>query len=201
MAALNNGDRNVRWRAAAALGEIKDVRAVEPLAAALKDSDSDVRCAAAEALSKIGDKRTVTALAAALPDWDCQKFICGVLVGWGWQPQTEREQVYLWICQRQTSELAKSWEQVRRILLEDVLSRDKRRMDNAVFTFISLGREEIISELVKILDEHGHKEMAETYLNSGHQGLDTAARDWARRHGYAISTGAGSHEASWGSWR
>ena len=39
----------VRRAAAKALGEIKDLRAVEPLISALKDSDKEVRKAAARA--------------------------------------------------------------------------------------------------------------------------------------------------------
>jgi len=43
-------------RHAAALGEIKDPRTVEPLVAALKDKNSDVRKRAARALTKITGK-------------------------------------------------------------------------------------------------------------------------------------------------
>jgi WD40 repeat protein len=48
-------DRNVRWKAVQALGEIGDARAVEPLRAALNDEDPAVREAAAEALRQIED--------------------------------------------------------------------------------------------------------------------------------------------------
>ena len=51
--ALEDSDADVRWKAAYALGEIGDERAVEPLIEALKDSNKDVRENAAEALKKI----------------------------------------------------------------------------------------------------------------------------------------------------
>ena len=55
-------DPGVRSAAAAALGQLRDPRAVEPLIAAL--DDLPVRCVAAEALGQIGDPRAVEPLAA-----------------------------------------------------------------------------------------------------------------------------------------
>ena len=52
--ALKDQDEHVRWKAAGALGNIGDARAVEPLIETLKDSVHDVRHVAAEALVKIG---------------------------------------------------------------------------------------------------------------------------------------------------
>ena len=70
IAALKGRDANVRQRAAEALGEIKDPRAVEPLIAALKDADMYVRRLAAEALGKIKDPRAVHVLLAGLRERD-----------------------------------------------------------------------------------------------------------------------------------
>jgi HEAT repeat protein len=58
--------RMVRFAAAAALGEIGDARAVEPLVAALQDRT--LREVAARALGQIGDARAVEPLLAALQD-------------------------------------------------------------------------------------------------------------------------------------
>jgi len=68
--ALEDSDAGVRWKAAYALGEIGDERAIEPLIEALKDSDEYVRGGAAHALGKIGDKRAVEPLIEALKDSD-----------------------------------------------------------------------------------------------------------------------------------
>jgi len=64
--ALKGWDVVVRRRAAEALGEIGDKRAVEPLIEALKDSDKDVQKGAAKALGEIGDERAVEPLIEAL---------------------------------------------------------------------------------------------------------------------------------------
>lgn len=65
-----NLDSFVREAAISALGEIGDPRAVEPLVAALKDLNPLVREAAARALGEIGDPRAVEFLVAALKDSD-----------------------------------------------------------------------------------------------------------------------------------
>jgi HEAT repeat protein len=68
--ALCHEDKDVRQKAAEALGRMGDVRAVEPLILALKDSESDVAADAAGALGKIGDVRAVEPLVLALKDLD-----------------------------------------------------------------------------------------------------------------------------------
>lgn len=64
--ALGNNDLDVRWRAAAALGEIGDARAVEPLIVALRDPHGWVCKEAIVALGKIGDPRAVEPLIATV---------------------------------------------------------------------------------------------------------------------------------------
>jgi len=66
---LGDKDKDVRMRAAGALGNIKDARAVEPLIKALGDESKDVRMYAASALSGIGVP-AVEPLIKALKDKD-----------------------------------------------------------------------------------------------------------------------------------
>lgn len=61
-------DYQVRRAAAIALGETRDVRAIEPLIAALNDEQYSVRLAAVDALGKSGHARGIEALAAILTD-------------------------------------------------------------------------------------------------------------------------------------
>ena len=65
---LQNSSWQIRWDAAAALGETKDPRAVGPLSAALQDENSYVRMTAARSLGMIDDPRVVAALIQALKD-------------------------------------------------------------------------------------------------------------------------------------
>ncbi|MDP6380206.1 MAG: M56 family metallopeptidase, partial [Phycisphaerae bacterium] len=66
IAALKDGDANVRLRAADALGKIQDARAIEPLTAALEDEDPSVRAVVAHALATIKGAEMGRARAAAL---------------------------------------------------------------------------------------------------------------------------------------
>jgi len=70
LTALGHQDPWVRWRAAAALGDLGDPRAVEPLIAAL--GDLDVRHHAVPALGKLGDERAFDPLVEALRDQELQ---------------------------------------------------------------------------------------------------------------------------------
>ena len=54
--------------AADMLGQLGDVRAVEPLIACLKDQDKDIRAIAADALGELEDARAVEPLIACLKD-------------------------------------------------------------------------------------------------------------------------------------
>jgi len=66
---LGSSDRRTRSKAAKALGELKDTRAVEPLIATLKDSNTEVRSEATSAVALLGNA-AVEPLIAALKDSD-----------------------------------------------------------------------------------------------------------------------------------
>ena len=80
-------DASVRAAAAKALGEIGDVRTVDPLIAALNDQDAYVITIAARSLAKLGDVRAVEPLIVASKDRDgaklagkSRKLLCTVRV-------------------------------------------------------------------------------------------------------------------------
>jgi len=66
----DDGSETVRRTAAFVIGQIGDIRAVEPLLQALKDGKAVVREAAAMALGMIGDARAVEPLIQTLQDKD-----------------------------------------------------------------------------------------------------------------------------------
>ena len=65
---LQNDSWQIRWDAAAALGETKDPRGIGPLSTALKDENSYVRMTAARSLGMIDDPRVIEPLIQALGD-------------------------------------------------------------------------------------------------------------------------------------
>lgn len=66
VAALRHPQMEVRWRAAVALGWLKDPRAVEPLIALMDGAEYEVKVNAAWALGQIGDPRAVSPLLAVM---------------------------------------------------------------------------------------------------------------------------------------
>ncbi|WP_211531203.1 HEAT repeat domain-containing protein [Methanocalculus chunghsingensis] len=67
---LREGTLNYRWRAAEALGEEGDQRAVGPLIEALSDPHVDVSWIAAKSLGRLGDPEAVPHLISMLDDDD-----------------------------------------------------------------------------------------------------------------------------------
>ena len=82
-------------------------------------------------------------------------------------------------------------------LVRKVIQDPPNRL-RVLFVGIKLGIRGSEERLIKALDEHGDKRMAEDFLNSGSPQLYYGAKRWANHHGYSISSGMGSHRASWG---
>jgi HEAT repeats len=183
-----------------ALGELGDRRPLELLIGCLKHDSFEVQTAAIQALGKLGDKGAVQPLVELLPNWGFKYELGGALKKLDWKPESDVERVYFWICNKNEIELLKHFEMTKQVLLADAQSGDARKLDNALYTFIGLGREESISDLIKILYASGTKEMAETLINCGHKGLSDAARGWAVGRGYQVSTGFGGPDTHWGQW-
>ena len=198
---LRTKDLNLRNSLAIAQANICDHWKMGPLIAKLKDKNITVRKNAATALGDFNDKRAIPYLVSAMPDCNAQFEICMSLMVLGWKPSTDAEQVYDMTGKQEWNQLRANWVLTKRVLLNDIKSGNRNKIENAVFTFITLGEEEIIVELIKILNSKGDKVLAETYLNCGQHQLYEAANKWASRHGYNINSGSGSHNATWGGKR
>jgi HEAT repeat protein len=175
--------------------------AFEPLVACLSDQNRDVHESAIGALGDLGDKRAISPLSDALPDWNLNGALVSALEKLGWKPASDAEQIYDWIGKQDTSHLKQAWGKTSKVLLDDVSSGDQRKVENAVYSFVALGDPKVVDDLVQALDDHGDKDMAETFLNSGNDKLQQAAHDWASSNGYqTITLPADSTPMHWGSW-
>ncbi len=183
-----------------ALGKLADKQAVEPLIACLNDKDERVLRKAAEALGRFGDKRAVEPLIAALPNWPVKDAIGTALKQLDSKPAADKERFYCRVAQRDSNALLEDWKQTRQLILEDAGSQDPRKVQNAVYTVIALGKEEMVDDLVKLLNSCEDKGIAEIYLNCRHKGLSKAAEEWATRRGYNVPGGAGGSGPEWGRW-
>ena len=182
------------------LGDIKDERAVDPLAKILKTMVFSDKSMTISALEKIGSQDAMSALYNELTDWLHNEKIANILIRSGWRPQSDDDRIHLWVARRQKKDLLNNWDITTKILLKDIDSGNLNAIRNAIYTFIGIGRKNIIPDLINRLNSAGSREMAEIYLNCGSQQLETAAQDWARRHGYRIFSSGAGIPVSWGSF-
>jgi len=188
-----------RSRAATALGYINGFKAVGPLIAGLKDKKCDISRSVAEALGKIGDTQAINPLVNKLTYWNSNEIVAEALSRLGWKPQSVYDKVHLWVARRWGGVLKMNWPFTKKVLLEDIES-DYHAFENALFTFIAIGKEQIIPILIDKLDTVGNKAIAEAYLNCGHAELEEAARAWAAKHDFSVKAGTGSEPVKWGSF-
>jgi len=96
--ALNSRHKDIRLGVIEALGEIKDPRALSPLADQLDDSSNEIRWEAALALGEIGDPEAISHLVEALRDVDryVRYGAALSLQKLGWRPASEIEAGYLY---------------------------------------------------------------------------------------------------------
>jgi HEAT repeat protein len=164
----------------------------------LAEDYRDVRNWIPSCLGKIGEKSVSNNLVPLLTDWYYRKDIVSSLSALEWQPSNDKEQIHFWVAKGEGSELRNSWEITKKVLLEDIEANDYLTIENALYAFIGIGKEEIIQKLLDILNSKGNKIMAEAYLNCGYTELKLAAKEWARRNGYQIVAGEGASPVAWG---
>jgi len=75
----------------------------------------------------------------------------------------------------------------------------ERRL-HILFLTVKLGIPGSEEKLADVLMQYGDKKMAEDYLNSGSTKLSDAGKLWAKKNGYIINAGTGSHRVYWGQY-
>lgn len=133
----------------------------------------------ASALGNIEDKEAIDVLKETLPTWEANEEIGKTLEKLGWQPKTDEERVYFWICKKDVKKLNENWKLVKEILLKDFASNKVNKMENAIYTFAWLNKEEVIPELINIFNSTDNPFQLELFVKVGHPELLKAAHEWA----------------------
>lgn len=136
----------------------------------------------------------------ALPDWYLGPLVLTILQELEWKPTTEKEKVHYHVARRDSPTLSNDWDNTRRILLDDILSGNLVKIQNALYAFIGLGRNEILKELIDTLESKGTKDMAIAFLNCGNAALVEASRSWAKSRGFTIIPWGGKAPVHWGTF-
>jgi hypothetical protein len=184
-----------RSDAAWALGRLGSSTATYYLSRALSDRDNLVRAESARALMRLGDGRGLPVLAQHLADWFYGPRILPILRHAGWRPQTDADQIHLWVSHRDRAPLVRRWKSTKSVLIADLHSRFAL---SALYAAIAIGRADFIPEATAALVNGGSRAMAEAFLNCGQPDLKQAGESWAKARGYTILAGPGDPPVSWG---
>ena len=203
---LKQAESPYQDEAARVLGEINDPKTIKPLIEAISATqwqednykkDTLLRTLKL-ALTKFGIQ-AVPELKATLTKWYTAYHTASVLDSLGWQPRRPEDEIHYLVARRANNDLQALWSETKKILMKDITSKDPDRISNALYAFIGLGREEIISELLNLLDNYGTIQIAEAYLNSGHKRLVQGAIGWSEDRGLEVHKYAeGNSPVQWG---
>jgi len=203
---LKQSESPYQDEAARVLGEIKNPTTIKPLIAAITATqwyEDDYKTqkllrTVSLALNKFGIQ-AVPELKKTLTQWYTARHTAKILDSLGWKPRTDEEEIHFLVAQRAHSDLQALWAETKRILMKDISSKDTDRISNALYAFIGLGREEIISDLLTLLENYGTVQIAEAYLNSGHKTLVNGAVSWTQDRGLEVQKYAdGNSPVQWG---
>lgn len=197
--ALNDENENVRNKISETLIKI-GVPAIDPLITALESNqDWVVREKAAEVLGNIGGSRAIPYLVDALSDWKVGGTAAAALNKLSWNPISVEDKIHLFVAERNLDQLDRNWVDTRRVLYDDLKSDNNIVIRNAVFALISIGKQEVVPDLIDFIKNNGTKITAEAYLNCGNQQLSSAAKTWLENNNYVIIPSSSSgDEIIWG---
>lgn len=188
-----------------ALGQIGDRRAFEPLVTLLTEQFDGFtpinRALAVRILGQMKDPRAIPALVVCLRNRTINADAVEALKSIGWQPGSTEDTVHLHVAQGDFEALKENWPQAKEVLLSDVQSGDTATINNAVVTFIQIGDEAVLQDLIDIMNDNGNSRLASVYLNCGKGELEAVATKWAHANGYKITRMPGVNSVSWGQKR
>jgi HEAT repeat protein len=199
--ALSDYDDRVKDNAASSLEELGDKRAIEHLYKVVS-YHCHTNLTVARALIGLGESlKVIPKLVPLIKDWENGAYALSALVkNFNWKPRTISENVYMNIASKNGNNLREIWDDVKKVLLIDVKSNNYETIQYALFSFISIGIQEIIPILINTLNNYGTKTTAEAYLNCGNIELSNAAKSWAKINGYTITYTGGISPVTWGGW-
>jgi hypothetical protein len=169
-----------KWDAIRALGRTSDRRAVATLVGVLRNPESVFRKDAARALAGRSSTEAISVLTDSLRD-----------------PEDELRAAAAESLSKTLREYSDA--AAERSLLEIAGHGDLAVVNGAYLFLVGSGRQELEPLLVRaLLDYPASWQMAVDYLNSGNPNLSEAAKAWAAKHSYKITSRSGGPRVKWG---
>ncbi len=185
------------WYKCIELGPI----ATEPLIRMLHDKDDFVRSDAAETLNEIHDPLALPAFVEALTDVEIFEIAARALESFGWEPRSFSEKAHFMIAKGEIEAVQEMWEDVQKVIREDLLSRKIRTVQYAACFLLEDDEKEYIPELIEILEEMHCEKTACAYFFSDdcfygeHNALREASKKWFSLNTEIAIDGGKSDEA------
>jgi HEAT repeat protein len=203
---LQQEDSSIKIPVARTLGELKHVDAVEPLLEYLdsaktmrdREEQAEVYETVTTSLTDIGPQ-SIPLLLPKLTDWHSGRYVADVLKEFKFVPRSDEELIHYLVARRAKEQLTGNWGLTRKILLNDIKSKQPQKVENALYAFIGIGESEVINDLVSTLNRNGDIPLAEAYLNSGNETLVQSAVSWAQINGFKVHEfKKGAKPVEWG---
>ena len=97
--------------------------------------------------------------------------------------------------------LTRNWEQTKQVLINDLKSDNLNTIETATYTFIGIGENETLNDMLRVLYQSGTKNLAQVYIDCGIDEISTLAKDWAHNQGYTLWMSGKEPPVSWGEWK
>lgn len=202
----DSNESGVFYQTIISIGQIGSTYSLAELVRLLTIHKSDeyqnitVRGLIYEALGGIECHLSFAVLVKGLRDWPLRYDAAHSLEKLNWKSTypDPLDLYYFEIAMKNNKKIKEEWSEVKRLLLKDIGSLDKNTIKVALYSFILIGNDDVLPDLIYMLNNSGNKAMAEVYLNCGQEQLKNAAERWARRKGYEIFSTGGVPPVRWG---
>ena len=206
---FGSSDAQVRKAAIRALEMLGKAAAAGPVSAALRDHSAKVRAVAAKECGVMRIKESAPRLTGLLKDknqrvrWAAQNALVRLGAA-AVEPLSSQlgsgAGSIKWVAATILVRIARSDPDAVKPLLDLLHNGSVGGVAERYAFFIRLGHPGSEGVLIKALDGYGDTTMCVDYLNCGNDKLDRAARNWANRHGYYVTTSYGSSHGGpmWG---
>jgi hypothetical protein len=125
--------------------------------------------------------------------------VADALTTFGWKTYSETDLIHFLLAKREIETLKSKWPITKKVLLKDMASTDEKQMNNALYGLIGLGNPDVLAAMIEILQKKGSIHLAEAYLNSENEKLESAAKTWITDNDYTLlGLSKGNQPVTWG---
>ncbi len=155
--------------------------ALTPVIGLMESTDELQRRAAIAILGDIWEEGAEKPLIRALADWKNRKLAAKGLNAMEWKPKFASERIHYYLAVGQEQTVLDDWKLNKQILLLDLKSGNMLKTEYAVQAFFRLGKENMVAEMIKIMQDEQSRIIAQAFFECGNETLRQAAQKFMKR--------------------